>query len=356
MIASWPEAAKEKDCEGDTPLHVALRETDGTPEAVVMALLAAWPDAAKEKNDGGFTPLDLALANNAPAAVAMALIAACPDAVKEIGKYGTKLHIALENHAPDAVTMALIAAWPDAVKDKFDDWNEDGIPLLHAVEHEASGALVLALVAAWPEGVKELRGYDDGDEEDVYCNIFHILARRNGDEEDVYRIIHRDRLCQNAGISESVLSALLELHDFPYNDLVWSVEEKSYVFATPENIALQTKRCAPESVLSALLAVWPVKTRMHAGPPPGMSSRALMAAPRLSRVSSRECRPQFLSAIAMLTSTVLMTSYVQQARGGSADEQRRRNTAACRGKIQSARGSGDGTACCLARRSQGGGR
>ena len=338
LIAAWPEAAKEKDCEGDTPLHVALRETDGTPDAVVMALLAAWPDAAKEKNDGGFTPLDLALANNAPEAVVMALIAACPDAVKEIGKYGTKLHIALENHAPDAVTMALIAAWPDAVKENGEgdecEYYPPVIPLLHAVEHEASRALVLALVAAWPEGVKELRGYDDGDEEGVYCNIFHILAGRNGDEE------FRDN---------KLPKYLPELHD----SLVWSVEGGGYVFATPENIALQTKRCAPESVLSALLAVWPVKTRMHAGPPPGMSSRALMAAPRLSRVSSRECRPQFLSAIAMLTSTVLMTSYVQQARGGSADEQRRRNTAACRGKIQSARGSGDGSACCLARRSEG---
>eukprot|EP00957_Ditylum_brightwellii_P034181 2590169-Ditylum_brightwellii.AAC.1 len=47
LLKSWPDAAKEKDSDGNTPLHIACME--GAQLKAVAALLQAWPDAAKEK-------------------------------------------------------------------------------------------------------------------------------------------------------------------------------------------------------------------------------------------------------------------------------------------------------------------
>ena len=52
LITACPDCVKEKDTDGDTPLHVALGNK-GIPEGIVRALLAAWPDGVKEADSSG---------------------------------------------------------------------------------------------------------------------------------------------------------------------------------------------------------------------------------------------------------------------------------------------------------------
>eukprot|EP00957_Ditylum_brightwellii_P025542 1930977-Ditylum_brightwellii.AAC.1 len=47
LLEVWPDAAREKDAFGWTPLHRACEH--GAPFEVVAALLKAWPGAVKEK-------------------------------------------------------------------------------------------------------------------------------------------------------------------------------------------------------------------------------------------------------------------------------------------------------------------
>ena len=83
---SRPGAAKEKDNDGNTPLHVALRPFTACPADLQLALLQAWPDAAKEKNAKGCTPLHLALGTT------------------KLGKN--------KNTTSEAVVKAVYEAWP----------------------------------------------------------------------------------------------------------------------------------------------------------------------------------------------------------------------------------------------------
>ena len=58
-VLAYAEAAKEKNSDGNTPLHRAA--ANKAPAEVVELLLAAYPEAAKEKNSDGNTPLLLAV-------------------------------------------------------------------------------------------------------------------------------------------------------------------------------------------------------------------------------------------------------------------------------------------------------
>ena len=55
LFEAWPDAVKEKDEDGNTPLHLALIKR----ATVAMALFKAWPDAVKEKDKAGNTSLYL---------------------------------------------------------------------------------------------------------------------------------------------------------------------------------------------------------------------------------------------------------------------------------------------------------
>eukprot|EP00957_Ditylum_brightwellii_P139632 10642291-Ditylum_brightwellii.AAC.1 len=55
VLVSYPDAAKEKDGGGRTPLHNVCLNRPSVD--VIDALLGYFPDAAKEKSCGGSTPL-----------------------------------------------------------------------------------------------------------------------------------------------------------------------------------------------------------------------------------------------------------------------------------------------------------
>ena len=62
IFASYSEAAKATDIDGNTPLHYAARNSSSV--AVVQALLAAYPEAAKATDTAGRTPAELAARYN----------------------------------------------------------------------------------------------------------------------------------------------------------------------------------------------------------------------------------------------------------------------------------------------------
>eukprot|EP00957_Ditylum_brightwellii_P071240 5415283-Ditylum_brightwellii.AAC.1 len=72
-----PDAAKERDKNGRTPLYNACRNI--SPIRVVFALLSAWPDGVKEKDENGCTALHAACGNGASSEIVSALLRAWPD-------------------------------------------------------------------------------------------------------------------------------------------------------------------------------------------------------------------------------------------------------------------------------------
>ena len=148
LTAAFPDGVKETNEQGLTPLHYAL-QTEGTPDAVPIALLEAMPEAAKVKTavgrdrhgkpTGGDTPLHLAMQKKTRSeAVMSALTAAFPGGVKETNATGfTPLHYAVQTEGmPDAVPLALLKAMPDAAKVKTtvatdSDGNLTGLSLIH---------------------------------------------------------------------------------------------------------------------------------------------------------------------------------------------------------------------------------
>eukprot|EP00957_Ditylum_brightwellii_P157509 11988474-Ditylum_brightwellii.AAC.3 len=58
LLEVWPEAVKNKDRHGSTPLHVACYK--GASPDVVAHLLKSWPETIKEKDRCDYTPLHVA--------------------------------------------------------------------------------------------------------------------------------------------------------------------------------------------------------------------------------------------------------------------------------------------------------
>jgi ankyrin repeat protein len=54
LLERWPEATREKDVAGDTPLHMAAR---GEEIDVVRLLVESWPKGKRVRNEHGRTPL-----------------------------------------------------------------------------------------------------------------------------------------------------------------------------------------------------------------------------------------------------------------------------------------------------------
>jgi len=152
LLSSWPDGVKEKDANGCLPLHLACHY--GAPFDAIRVLLSSWPDAAKEKVRGGLTPLHLACRKGASIDVVDALLRSWPDAAKEKNnERSTPLHLACCNRAssPDVV-HALLRSWPDAAKKKA----KGGLTPLHiACRKGASIGVVDALLLIWPDAAKE---------------------------------------------------------------------------------------------------------------------------------------------------------------------------------------------------------
>eukprot|EP00957_Ditylum_brightwellii_P155091 11805608-Ditylum_brightwellii.AAC.2 len=91
LLQNHPNAAKQVNARGRTPLHAACY--DGAPLEVVSALLNVWPGATREKAKFNSTPLHDACDYVAPLEVVSALLNVWPDAAKEKNRFGlTPLH------------------------------------------------------------------------------------------------------------------------------------------------------------------------------------------------------------------------------------------------------------------------
>uniref|UniRef100_A0A7S2E7D9 Uncharacterized protein n=1 Tax=Ditylum brightwellii TaxID=49249 RepID=A0A7S2E7D9_9STRA len=118
-LEEQPEAARQKDENGRTPLHIVClcREV---PLDLVSVLLSLWPDAVKKKDGQGFIPLHYALMFGASSLdIVSALLNTWPDAAKQENRLGlTPLHIAFCIAVPFEIVSVLLSAWPAAVKQR----------------------------------------------------------------------------------------------------------------------------------------------------------------------------------------------------------------------------------------------
>mmetsp|Transcript_24083 Transcript_24083/g.35022 ORF Transcript_24083/g.35022 Transcript_24083/m.35022 type:complete len:311 (+) Transcript_24083:109-1041(+) len=146
FLQKQPDAAKQKNEYGETPLHIAY--LNKAPFKVVNTLLQIWPNASKEKDVSGSTPLHIACSIGTPFGVVALLLQVWPDAVYQKDSCGrTPIHWACLNIAPLEVVVALLQVWPDSVKEK------DGIgsltPLNYACLNRAPMEVVIHLLNNW---------------------------------------------------------------------------------------------------------------------------------------------------------------------------------------------------------------
>ena len=82
LLAAWPEAIRECDADGNTPLHFAAASKASAD--VVRALVAAYPEAAQLRGQMGRLPLSLAVLCEAPPLSCEVIRDANPDALREM--------------------------------------------------------------------------------------------------------------------------------------------------------------------------------------------------------------------------------------------------------------------------------
>jgi len=156
LLESWPDASREKDSNGLTPLHYAC--SNGASLDVVSLLLKSWPGAVREKDSFGLTPLHYAIRNGTSSDIVSLLFTTWPGAAKEKSHHGrSALYYACTNRASLDVVSLLLTGWPDAAKEK----DSDGQTLLHtAIEKQSPIEVIILLLNKWLK-VKENRNFHD---------------------------------------------------------------------------------------------------------------------------------------------------------------------------------------------------
>jgi ankyrin repeat protein len=124
VFDAYPEAVKEKDKYGETPLHLASYFNQS--EHVIQWLIKKFPETAKMKDSYGWTPLHLACESHQSEQVIRLLLELDPEAVKEKDKYGfMPLHLACQNNQSEQVIRMLTQeAWRAIQNSGIDDDNE----------------------------------------------------------------------------------------------------------------------------------------------------------------------------------------------------------------------------------------
>jgi ankyrin repeat protein len=115
LCDKYPDAARTKDKEGYTPLHLACE--NGAEAGVVKILLNAFPDAVWAKSQYDMTPLHFACSQNADAAVIRTLLMDGDPRVCQLTDMlgHTPLHMAIMGLAPYEVIELLVASSPETV-------------------------------------------------------------------------------------------------------------------------------------------------------------------------------------------------------------------------------------------------
>lgn len=113
IIKENPSEAKDEDCCGNIPLHLAC-EKAAIPLAVAT-LLNAHPQGAKTKNLKGSLPIHCAAKNsNCQLSVISVLLKYFPEGAREYDSNGClPLHLAIDSNAPIEVQDTLFKAYPN---------------------------------------------------------------------------------------------------------------------------------------------------------------------------------------------------------------------------------------------------
>ena len=254
LLDAHPEAAKQVDCDGWLPIHLAAAlQASGF---VVQALLDAHPEGAKQAGSDGWLPIHLAAAFQATEFVVEALLVAHPEGAKQVGSDGwLPIHLAATFEASDAVVKTLLDAHPEGAKQEGSDgW----LPIHLAAAFQATDAVVKALLVANPSGAEgegsggwlpihlaaALQSSDGADKE---ADLVLLAANPMGAKEkdcDGRLPLH---YAAWTGASDAVVRALLAAHPD-------GAKEKDCTGRLPLNFALENK--ASDSVVQALLAVY----------------------------------------------------------------------------------------------------
>ena len=180
-----PQLVQQKNSDGDTPLHVALKM--GWAESIIEKLLTAWPDAITEANNDRETPLHIRIFPAAPKAAVVQHLRSFPsDTACCLSMFKSKeklnidlflkwwqesrcnyadvdtvyddetpplLHAALLSNVPEPVMLAVLAS---SQEEAFSFKHPlCGTALEIGIKHHAPEAVLLAIINAWPDAVKE---------------------------------------------------------------------------------------------------------------------------------------------------------------------------------------------------------
>ena len=168
LLDADKDCAKDKNSQGNLPLHQALRVVAHDVREIgrVRKILRAYPGAIEQPGQFGWLPLHFALASNCHAETVRLVLRAHPDAARKLvidadgGTGGmqlndpseaiTALHLAVERG--DAGLVKDIVAAAPAMATHLNA--EVGLPLHHAVHCKAPLPVIKETVAAFPEGTR----------------------------------------------------------------------------------------------------------------------------------------------------------------------------------------------------------
>ncbi len=163
LLEAAPEIVREATVSSASlPLHLACSVAAvgnaaagaGANMAVVSLLLGTYPEAAAQKNRDGNFPLHHAIEGKCAAGVFTALLQAFPDAIKALDNEGRMpLVRAAEIGVSPSAFHVLLAAWPDGAREKHP---VGGAVVLHNAVRMQPAFIVSAVVQAWPAGTREV--------------------------------------------------------------------------------------------------------------------------------------------------------------------------------------------------------
>ncbi|XRB22513.1 hypothetical protein RI054_31g123650 [Pseudoscourfieldia marina] len=149
-LNSHPNEAKQKNKDGDLPLHWAV--ANNAPVEVVSKLIDAYRDGVQVKNNNGNLPLHYAANYNAPVEVISKLLDAYRDGAQVKNNDGNlPLHLAAANDASVEVISKLLDAYPDGAQVKN---NDSSLPLHYAAYYNAPVEVISKLLDAYPDGAQ----------------------------------------------------------------------------------------------------------------------------------------------------------------------------------------------------------
>ncbi|KAL3918524.1 MAG: hypothetical protein SGILL_004196, partial [Bacillariaceae sp.] len=150
LLLEFAEGASIADDFGHLPLHSAIRNE--LPEELLLTLLKAYPAAVRMKyEDEGFLPLHLAMKYRSGSAFTTALISENDKAPSIKTKSGfTPLSLALTYGADFGSVFTLLNLYRDAAKIRD---SEGMVPLHVAMMKGAPTMIIMALISAYPDAI-----------------------------------------------------------------------------------------------------------------------------------------------------------------------------------------------------------